>query len=130
MHGNGNDERNDTSPNEGTRDIPTSNQLDIVYDCLRSARSRYLLYYLCDNKEAVIPVEEAIEAVQEYEGLSLGTDELPPRQAMRINLLHQHLPRLQAAGVVTHDPQRGEIQFKGNPLLEEWVKRSRELELK
>lgn len=114
---------------QATRDSTATRQLDTAFGCLRSARSRYLLYYLADYDEKVIPVEKAIEAVQKYEAASMWTDELPPRQSVRINLINVHFPRLRAAGVLIHDPQRGEIQFDGNVKLEEWLEQSRQLEL-
>lgn len=126
------DESNENNPSgqiEATVNPKHTKQLDTAFDCLRSARSRHLLYYLYDKDETAIPIEEAVEAVQEYEAATMAIHELPSRQAIRLDLINSHLPRLMAAGVLNHDPRRGEVQFDGNPLVEEWLDRSRQFEL-
>lgn len=123
------DENNSGVEIQATRDAKVTHELDTVFDCLRSARSRYLLYYLSDKIATVTSVEEAVEAVQEYEAATMETVALPERQSVRMDLINSHLPRLQAAGILSHSPQHGEVHFDGIPLLEEWLERSRQLEL-
>lgn len=107
-----------------SRDPTVTRQLDTVYECLRFSRSRYLLYHLAGTDDRVSTVEEAATAVQEYEATGPETTERPSKQSVRIDLINGHCPRLQAARVLTHDPQSGEIHFAGTSLLTEWLERS------
>lgn len=122
-------EKNTGERVEATRDSSITHELDTVFDCLRSARSRFLLYYLSDKEATVTSVEEAVEAVQEYEAATVETVALPERQSVRMDLINSHFPRLHAAGILSHSPQHGEVHFDGIPLLEEWLERSRQPEL-
>lgn len=112
-----------------TRDSQVTGQLDSVFDLLRSSRRRYLLYYLNDSAEAVHSLEEVVEAVRQYEVADTEAEELPPRQSVRTNLVHAHLPRLASMGVLEHDATNGTVRFCGYAPLEEWLERARQLEL-
>lgn len=111
------------------RDSQSTEQLDSVFSVLQAARRRYLLYYLYDKEEAVLPLEKVVEAVQRYEVAGTGEDELPSRQSVRTSLIHSHLPKLADMGVLEHNSRRGTIQFHGYAPLEEWLEWARCLEL-
>ncbi len=111
------------------RNSQSTEQLDIVFSVLQAARRRYLLYYLYNEEESVLSLEELVEAVRKYEAADTGADELPSRQAVRTSLVHRHLPRLAAAGVLDHEPRCGTVRFNGYPPLEEWLECARHLEL-
>lgn len=112
-----------------TRDEEVTDELDTVFDVLRSARRRYILYYLYDTQDAVLSLEELVEAVRQYEAADTETDELPPRQSVRTSLVHAHLPLLAAKGVLDHDSRRGTVRFYGYAPLGEWLERARHPEL-
>lgn len=113
----------------GARDPAMTEELDAVFGCLRAARRRYLLYYLSTSDDSVVAVEEAVAAVREYEAADNGSGELPPRQSVRTDLLHAHLPRLADVGVLDYDLRTGEIQFEGAGPTREWLERARQFEL-
>ena len=112
-----------------TRDSAVTDRLDAAFDCLQPAHCRYLLYSLSDSEEAVVPVEAAVEAVRRYAAAGTETDELPPRQPIRLSVVHGHLPRLQSLDVLDYDPRRGTVRFHGSDPLDEWLERARRLEL-
>lgn len=122
-------EYNEKWETPGTRDEEVTDELDTVFDVLRSARRRYLLYYLYDTEDAVLSLEELVEAVRQYEAADTETDELPPRQSVRTSLVHAHLPLLAAKGVLDNDSRRGAVRFYGYAPLGEWLERARHLEL-
>ena len=122
-------ENNERAEIREVRNPAMTEELDTAFDCLRSARRRYLLYHLADNDDPVVTFEEAVAAIREYEGADTGSDEVPPRQSVRTDLLHSHLPRLADAGVLDYDLRTGEIRFEGTGPVEEWLERARRFEL-
>lgn len=112
-----------------TRDSQSTDRLDSVFSVLQAARRRYLLYYLYNTEDTVLPLEEVVEAVQNYEAAGNGDEELPPRQVIRTSLVHTHLPKLADVGLVDHDPRRGTVQFQKHAPIEEWLEGARRLEL-
>lgn len=117
------------SETRSVRDSEVTNQLDTVFDCLRSARRRNLLYYLSDTEDAVVSVEDIVDAVWQQETPSTGSATVPLRQSIRLSLVHVHLPRLAVIGAVDYDSRRGEVRFNGYPPLEEWLEQVSQLEL-
>lgn len=104
--------------------------LDTVFDLLSNSRRRYLLYYLAEVDDDVVELSAAVGAVGEYEATEPDAGGRSPREATRIALHHDHLPRLANAGVVDYDPRQGTVRLTGREGLSEWVEhaRSRELE--
>lgn len=123
------DESNGGSGIQASRDAAMTEELDTVFDCLRAARRRYLLYYLSTMEGPVTSVEEVVEAVRGYEAAGSETDDPSPRQSVRIDLIHAHIPRLDAMGVLNYDARTGTIRFHGDDPLEEWLDRIHRLEL-
>ena len=103
--------------------------LDTVFDLLRVSRRRYILYYLYDIESKVVDVDEAIDAVCAYEARGTGRDGFPPREEVLIDLHHDHIPRLDDAGIIEYDRRQGTIRFRGSDSLEEWLEHARHLEL-
>lgn len=112
-----------------TRDSQSTEQLDSVFSVLQVARRRYLLYYLYNEEEAVLPLEEVVKAAQRYEAAGNGEGEMPSRQSIRTSLVHGHLPKLADMGILDHDSSRGTVRFHEHTLLEEWLERACRLEL-
>lgn len=117
------------APAHTTRDSRRTEQLDTVFDLLRVARRRYLLYYLHGMEGTRTTEEEAVDAVCAFERGGTEADESVSRQSVRVDLAHAHLPKLSAMGVVDHDPREAVIELNGYPPLEEWLDWARYLEL-
>lgn len=123
-------EFNEESVFQQPRNPRTGGRLDAVFDLLRSARRRALLYHLYDAETAVHALEDVVEGVRQYEPPDAEGDGPPSRQAVRTSLVHAHFPRLAAVGALEYDPRRGEVRFHGHPPIEEWLERTRRLELR
>lgn len=104
-------------------------RLDELFDLLRPARRRLLLYYLQDVEGAETTLERAVRAVCSFDSVPDPPGSIPHRQAVRVSLAHDHLPRLDAAGVVEYDHRSGSVRYVGDSRLEAWLERARELEL-
>lgn len=92
-----------------------ADQLDTAFDVLRAARRRYLLYYLTEATDGTTTIEDVVEAVRTYESTIRDSERLPARQSIRLELVHNHLPRLSAAGFVTYDTRRGTVRLRSPP---------------
>lgn len=111
------------------RDSERTVQLNTVLDVLKDSRRRYIVYTLQEADDSVVPFETIVEGVRKYEVPGGTETELPPRQFVRLDLVHVHLPKLESVGVLERDLRTGEVRFYGDSLLEEWAERTREFEL-
>ncbi|KTG11151.1 hypothetical protein AUR64_05435 [Haloprofundus marisrubri] len=116
-------------PDSITRNQTVTEGLDIVCSLLASPRRRYLLYYLLSLDDAVGELDAAVNAVQAYEAAGNRTDNPPPRESLKIDLHHNHLPRLAETRNCAYDRRRGTIRFTPHPTLEELVEHTRYKEL-
>lgn len=105
-----------------------ADELDVAFDLLGVARRRYLLYYLSDRSDGRATIEEAIEGVRDLADGQSGSTNPPPRQTVRLELIHSHLPRLEAKGVVDWDPRHGDVNLQLTKPLEEFLEWARVLE--
>ena len=92
-------------------------EVDEVFDLLRQARRRYLLDALEGSGGA--SVEDLVESVVEREsaarGLGPGVDR---HDQVRLTMFHNHLPKLEEAGVVECDYADGSVAVEDSEKLE------------
>ena len=107
--GDGGDERN-SAPNFDAVDDYTLNQ---AFGLLRNQRRRYVLKTLFATGEAVQSVDDLADRV-----LARDPDAVD-RDAVLIELHHDILPRLAAAGVVDFDLRTDTVRYRGGELLDD-----------
>ena len=95
--------------------------LDTVFDLLSNARRRYLLYHLYETEGSLSTLEEATEAVFEYERGEKPPAESGGRRQVRLALHHAHLPRVADAGLLEYDARQGDIRLLGDSGLPRWL---------
>lgn len=92
-------------------------EVDEVFDLLRQARRRYLLDALEGGGGTT--VEELVDAVVEREstarGLGPGVDR---HDQVRLTMFHNHLPKLEAAGVVDCEYAEGSVTVEDHEKLQ------------
>lgn len=74
---------------------------------LANQRRRYALQTLA-KCEATVQIEELVERTAKREFERPSAEEL---RALRIALVHNHLPRLEEAGIVTYDATNGIVRL-------------------
>lgn len=111
------------------RDSQATAELDTAFDLLQVSNRRYLLYYLSSLPDETTTLEDAVEAVRSFVVAGDEVERLPPRQSIRLELVHSHLPRLEGKGVIDYDPRRGEIRFVTRHPLVGFLDQARTLEL-
>lgn len=126
----GKDDSTDAVVTNVSRDPDRTIQLNMILDVLGDSRRRYVLYLLDEADGSVLPFEAVVEGVRKYEVPNGEKAELPPRQSVRTDLIHVHIPKLESVDLLEYMPRAGEIQFHGHPLLEEWAERTSRFELK
>ncbi|WP_132060683.1 DUF7344 domain-containing protein [Halorussus amylolyticus] len=102
----------DVSDRYAREDRGISTALDAALDLLSNERRRYVLYHLREQGGAV-HLEELAEQVAAREG--------GDTQRVLTDLYHGQLPRLEAAGAVAFDADRGMVRLtdrEGSPLSE------------
>ncbi|WP_227354014.1 DUF7344 domain-containing protein [Haladaptatus salinisoli] len=73
-------------------------ELDAMLELLADRRRRYALYYLREQERAV-GVDELTRRIAERDERTRARD----RDRVRIELLHKHLPKMEASGVIERD---------------------------
>ncbi|WP_224333757.1 DUF7344 domain-containing protein [Haloprofundus halobius] len=112
-----------------TRNQVVTEELNSVCDLLASPRRRYLMYFLLSLDDTVAEFEAAVNAVRTYEAAGIGTDNPPPRENVKIDLHHNHIPQLAETRNCEYDRRQGTIRFSLSPALEELVEHARQKEL-
>lgn len=84
--------------------------VDTLFECLADHRRRLLIEYLAENSGPVV-VEEIVRYISEPDGGAthdtLSTDTLVE---ITVTLLHNHLPKMNDAGVVDVDHETSTVQ--------------------
>ena len=101
--------------------LGTKNVRDVsaAFDLLRNARRRGVLYTV--NRNGRTSVSELARRIAAWQ--SDDRDESADPTAVETSLVHAHLPKLAAAGVVAYDREEGTVELDGatrdlDPLLE------------
>ena len=104
---------------------PTRPSLDTVFELLADRRRRYVLYCLAAAGEnRVLTVEDVVDRVTEWEREwddDRDSERADRRERVRIDLHHDHIPRLADAGLVDYDARTGTIRNWNAPSLDRWV---------
>jgi hypothetical protein len=88
----------------------TDRSVDELYDVLRAERRRQTLAVLTE-RQTPMPAEQIARAVAMRE-----TDASQPRASeshvreVQLSLHHVHLPKLDAVGLIDHDPDAGTVE--------------------
>jgi len=97
---------------------------DTLYEALASENRRRTVFFLLDEKETTVETLATVLAgwaADETGSMSSPAD----RDQIRIELVHNHLPRLEAAGLVSYDAQEGDIRITSlDPLLAALISKS------
>lgn len=92
-------------------DLPPRLAEDPFYRALASSRRRRLLYCLLETEERT--VEELASVLSGWEATTAGTlYTAADRRAIRLQLLHNHLPQLEDAGLIEYDPDSGTVRLR------------------
>lgn len=101
---------------------------DQFYRALASVHRRRLLYHLLENGESTVEELSSVLSGWELtpgEKMSTPTD----RSAIRLRLLHNHLPRLVDADLIAYDADAGIVQLESvHPRVMEVIRQSVEAE--
>lgn len=106
----------DASPRERERDARKTGAGDSLslsdrFDLLASDRRRCALRYLSRRPDTRVSVEEVANHAS---AVGLGA-----KRNVELALQHVHLPKLDDAGIVAYDPERGTVEYRGDEGIEE-----------
>ena len=104
--------------NTASRNVPDRLPSSVLR-LLAPERRRAVMRALMEEPNATHRVDDIVNAIQEtYEDVSESTSN---QTYLRSSLHHTHLPKLDDAEVVEYDPGDGTVQYRGDPLIEQWV---------
>lgn len=108
--------------------VPRS--FDTVVDVLSAPERRALLHYLAFECEgaSTVTLDTLVEELRRL-ATGIGEDSWDTSErALRVSLLHVHLPRLDDAGIVEFDPESRTVQYRSNPALESVIEQIMQME--
>ncbi|WP_435073836.1 DUF7504 family protein [Halorubrum sp. HHNYT27] len=100
--------------------VPMRHSFDTLLDLLSSPRRRTLLYYLKNQSTDEFPLDDLVEDVHAIDR-SLPVREYATCEAVRTELIHTHLPKLEAVGIVRYDADTETVQYAVNQGLESYL---------
>ncbi len=99
--------------------------IDDALSLLANPQRRRLLVFLVEQAPRDVTIESAAEALVSPESVEGGEE---ATDAVQIQLLHNHLPRLENTGVVTYHREYQMITYHRNPTLEQLLRTVLELD--
>lgn len=108
--------------------VPMRYSFDTILELLASPRRRTLLYNLKTQPPGEIPLERLVEEVHDIDRSLPARDE-SPRDRIRIELAHTHLPRLREAGIIRYDADAETVHYTANQGLESFLRYVETVEL-
>lgn len=112
------------SPECADRTADVHRHLDRVFEVLADRRRRLVLSYLVAEDADAATVGELLDYVVARSG-DTSTDR--DADTVRTQLHHNHLPKLDAAGVIDYDAGNGTVRYREKPFLEEYLDLTDEL---
>lgn len=114
---------NDPGADESSSD-PAGTFDDVIFRALASRERRRLLSLLLEEEER--DVEELATLLLGWDATASGTASDPEdRRRTALRLRHSHLPKLDDAGLIDHDPDRGTVRLASlDPATVELIERS------
>ena len=98
------------SPAPELTNLRTPDNVDTLFACLADQRRRLLIECLSEQPGPVV-VEELVQYVSEREyGATTGTPSDDTLAEIAVTLLHNHLPRMDEAGVIDVDHETSTVQ--------------------
>lgn len=83
-----------------------------VFEVLSNRRRQYVLHYLKRNGDEPVRLRNLVDQVAAWENdTTIEELESNDRKCVYTALRQSHLPKLDAAGVVNYDKQRGEVEL-------------------
>jgi len=86
---------------------------DTVFELLAKEQRRHLCQYLSGTDERILSLTEIAEAVAPRVESS--------EERLAVTLHHQHLPKLDGAGMVDYDSRSKTVRYRGQPSIEKWA---------
>lgn len=94
--------------------------LDVVFDLLSDRRRRIVLNHLRDADEEWVDVGVLAERIAAWE-VELVDPTSVSVESIEIDLVHGHLPKLDAADVVEYDGERRRVAYRGTDRVERFL---------
>jgi DNA-binding transcriptional ArsR family regulator len=91
-------------------DVPSRLAEEQFYDAIAVSHRRRLLYYLLAEDES--SVEELTTVLSGWEATTTGSMQTSAEWSdLRLTLVHNHLPRLAEAGLITYDVDNDTVEI-------------------
>lgn len=99
-----------------------------MFELLANRRRRYLVYYLSEaesEEKEVFGIDDVATRIEEWEREwddAESPEAADRREAIRIGLHHNHLPRLSDAGLIDYDARTKTVRNWNTSSIERWVR--------
>lgn len=87
--------------------------LDTVFDALGSRRRRIILHHLRSREDEWVSLADLVDRVTAWES-ELDASQSVSEEAIELDLVHRHLPKLDASGVIAYEGERDRAAYHGS----------------
>jgi len=95
--------------------------IDSVFDALADWRRREVCQYFVETDAESATVDQLAMLLLACERPAIEERDEPSLDDLAIQLEHQHLPKLDEAGVVDYDERSDTVRYWGQPTVEKWL---------
>ncbi|MFH5844409.1 hypothetical protein [Haladaptatus sp. CMAA 1909] len=92
--------------------------LDTIFDILSHSYRRQILFFLSRTEDDLATVADLVTYISEHESGDETSTRRTRGDAVSIALHHNHLPKLEDAGMVEFDTRSETIRYRAHPLVE------------
>jgi len=103
----------------GDGGVALTPSLETVFDVLADEDRREICRFLVSEAPDVVTVDGITNALTETEA---------ERERLALHCHHQHLPKLDEAGLIEYDPRSNAVRYWGQPTLEKWLDHARHVD--
>ncbi len=113
-------ERTNTSQRDDSSPSPNLS-LDTVFDILSHSYRRLILSYLSQTEDDLATVADLVSFISKQESETETSMQCTQDDTVRVALQHNHLPKLDDAGVIEFDTRSETIRYWSHPKVEKYL---------
>lgn len=107
----------------------SGSDFDKLFSVMANQRRRYVLYYLHDTARDAVECSKLAEVVAQWETATGDEPSDDHQEEVKIALQHNHLPKMEAHGIIDYDPRSEMIRYRDDLSKQGWLEEAKTEEL-
>ncbi|ODR80886.1 hypothetical protein BG842_02510 [Haladaptatus sp. W1] len=111
-----------TNTSQRADSSPSPNlSLDTIFDTLSHSYRRLILSYLSQTENDLATIDDLVTVISKHESETETRMQCTQDDTVRVALQHNHLPKLDDAGVIEFDTRSETIRYWSHPKMEKYL---------